>query len=64
MLIEILDPTMDGTLKIISPEGESCGVINFDIQYQALGYNELVTISISFEAYTNILGEKLDNANI
>ena len=59
MLIEILDPTMDGTLKIINPKGETCGVCSFDVSFNAATYNELVTMSISFESYMNVLGENV-----
>ena len=59
MLIEILDPTMDGTLKIINPEGESCGVISFTMEVSHLGYDSLATITMNIEAYKNILGESI-----
>ena len=59
MLIEILDPTMDGTFKIINPKGESVGVICFDIQYQVPGCNDLVTMTVNFETYMNALGEDI-----
>lgn len=57
MLIEILDPTMDGTLKIINNKGESCKVITFET---SVNYDmcEPVTITIGFVAYMDILGEE------
>ena len=59
MLIEILDPTQDGTLNIINNKGKSCGVKSFNITYECSGYDDLVSINIEFSAYTDILGEEI-----